>query len=82
MNMFLRTDQPQCGFSNSKQHSNVHLHKPPSPLTAQERAVRAFTWTDKGSLFNLHHRYFNCHLLAQKLLSLWKISVFTWLLHS
>ena len=29
MNMFLRTDQPQCGFKNSKQHSNVHLHKPP-----------------------------------------------------
>ena len=27
-------------------------------------AVRALTWTVKGSLFNLHHLYFNCPLLA------------------
>ena len=28
MNMFLPTDQQQCGFSNSRQHFNIYLFKP------------------------------------------------------
>ena len=27
MNMFLPTDQQQCGFNNSRQHSNIYLFK-------------------------------------------------------
>ena len=36
--------------------------------------VSKFVWKPfKSPLFNLHHLYFNYHLLAQKLFSLWKI---------
>ena len=39
-----------------------------SPLS-----LRKWKCFAEASLFNLHHLYFNYHLLAQKLFSLWKI---------
>ena len=39
-----------------------------SPLS-----LRKWKCFGEASLFNLHHLYFNYHLLAQKLFSLWKI---------
>ena len=39
-----------------------------SPLS-----LRKLKCLGKAFLFNLHHPYFNYHLLVQKLFSLWKI---------
>ena len=36
-------------------------------------SLRKWKCFGEASLFNLHHLYFNYHLLAQKLFSLWKI---------
>ena len=36
-------------------------------------SLRKWKCSSEASLFNLYHLYFNYHLLAQKLFSLWKI---------
>ena len=48
-------------------------------------SLRKWKCFAEASLLNLHHLYFNYHLLAQKLFSLWKmedLAVFTALNHS
>ena len=62
-------DRCQIVTDTCKNNVTKFVRKPfKSPLSL--RKLKCFV---KAFLFNLHHPYFNYHLLVQKLFSLWKI---------
>ena len=62
-------DRCQIVTDTCKNNVTKFVRKPfKSPLSL--RKLKCF---GKAFLFNLHHPYFNYHLLVQKLFSLWKI---------
>ena len=62
-------DRCQIVTDTCKNNVTKFVRKPfKSPLSL--RKLKCFS---KAFLFNLHHPYFNYHLLVQKLFSLWKI---------
>ena len=62
-------DRCQIVTDTCKNNVSKFVWKPfKSPLS-----LRKWKCFGEASLFNLHHLYFNYHLLAQKLFSLWKI---------
>ena len=62
-------DRCQIVTDTCKNNVSKFVWKPfKSPLS-----LRKWKCFGEASLFNLHHLYFNYHLLAQKLFTLWKI---------
>ena len=67
--MYSLIDWCQIVTDTCENNVSKFLWKPfKSPLS-----LRKWKCFGEASLFNLHHLYFNYHLLAQKLFSLWKI---------